>query len=38
MKPNNHFFSFCKHGFAAVMKDPDAITCMALSMFYGTYR
>ena len=20
------------------MKDPDAITCMALSMFYGTYR
>ena len=20
------------------MKDPDAISCMALSMFYGTYR
>jgi hypothetical protein len=26
------------HGFAAVMKDPDAITRMALSMFYGTHR
>lgn len=35
----NKIFPFCfQHGFAAVMKDPAAISCMALSMFYGTNR
>lgn len=30
--------SFSQHGFAAVMKDKEAITVMVLSMFFGTQR
>ncbi len=34
--PSSIFFS--QHGFAALMKDSEALTTMALSMFYGTHR